>query len=403
MCLHRFCLAVLLCVASSASHAVCYGWSPSWTTGTYGSPEEVCAQRTYSAGINHAAPLYVNDDLYQCRYEYQGTIYDDSVYANRVEVTCGATCVLSAVGSEIHNITIGWGRSPVPDAQDLVGEPYSDSSVLVNVGGCVRQLDSVARCWRSQEPSAQGLYRVSCDFGAHSTGDASPTGVVSDPALDPSTAIMSCPGYVGEVNGRAQCVGTSEASPLPAQSGGVPPKGQEVGNPAAGTKPSSGQGSGDTGVSRTPTTGNGGNDGGGSSAAIPAPGTVGSTITVNVPPIDVPTCGLPGKPKCAIDETGTPDGHGVDGAVAAVGTAGSSLIDGISNVASPSSLGWTFSLGLPVPSCSNFSFFRPGGTWVVDVCANWLVNFLRLVWAWAFAVGCAVYCWRTVTSAVGGK
>lgn len=206
------------------------------------------------------------------------------------------------------NMTVGWARSPNADANDLVGSPAPNPGPYdYNDGACVGNISALNSCWRSQEPSAQGLYRLSCDYTMVVTGSSQTPG---DAASNPSTPDATCPGFVGEVNGKTVCVGTA-SSPLPADSP-APNKPTGAGNPSAGAKPANGEGSGSNGAGRTPTAGSGGNAGGPASAAVGRGGTGdrgedGEDGTA--------VCGAAPLPACAVkvDETGVPGESSADG------------------------------------------------------------------------------------------
>lgn len=203
------------------------------------------------------------------------------------------------------NRTEGWARGTNADADDVVSSVGPPQGIYdYNDGVCVGNITAIDRCYRSQEPTTQGLYRLSCDYTMVVTGEASGAG---DSAASPTTPNASCPGFVGEVNGKTVCVGTA-SNPLP--SNAAPNSPTVAGNPSAGVKPASGPGSGATGADRTPTTGSGGNTGGPASAAVGRGGT-GVRGEAGADGEDAKAvCGAPPLPSCnvKVDETGTPDG-----------------------------------------------------------------------------------------------
>lgn len=270
------------------------------------------------------------DDRCRATSTINGTTIYSSVYVTRSVSVCpadstltGANCVcdvgyeeqgsscvavsLCDVGkARTVNVTTGWARGSRPDANDIAIDYGLPPLHDYNDGVCVGNISQVDGCFRSQEPGANGLYRLSCDFTMIMTGDAMSSGDVNADALNP---IPSCPGFLGEINGKPACVGTA-SSPLPSDplpSGAPSP---QPGNPTAGEKPTTGEGSGSTGAGRTPTSGSGGNTGGPASAAVrpgwssPSPGE-----DTGQP------CGGPGQPICAVkvDETGTPSASSADG------------------------------------------------------------------------------------------
>lgn len=216
------------------------------------------------------------------------------------------------------NYTIGWARSANTDSRDFIGAlnfPNTDKAACIN--GCRASFDQTASAdvYRSQVPSPQGLYRISGDYTMIGGNIACAPGP-EDAPFNPTTPNMQCPGYVGEVNGVTVCVGNAD-KPIPGPEGESPKdktgKGEAKGNPSAGQKPSTGDGSGIGGSGRTPPNGNGGNPGGPAGAA--GGGTGGGTggDGEGEGEDDKKGCGLPGQPKCAIDETGTPDGKAAYG------------------------------------------------------------------------------------------
>lgn len=219
----------------------------------------------------------------------------------------GGVCVPGSPECEVgqgrtFNRTAGWARSPKADADDIVdfyGPPSSNYDY--NDGTCVGDLTGIDQCWRSQEPSAQGLYRLSCD---HTMVISGPSTSAGDANADPTTDNATCPGFVGQVNGKPVCVGTA-SSPLPAPVA-APDVPTGAGNPSAGPKPATGPGSGSNGAGRTPADGTGGNDGGPASAAVGAGGT-GPRSDGTEPTGEV--CGAAPLPPCnvKVDETGTPN------------------------------------------------------------------------------------------------
>ena len=256
----------------------------------------------------------------------------------------GASCV-SEPACEVGksrgvNHTVGWARSSRPDADDLAIKHDPINFFDYNDGLCVGTIASVDSCWRSQEPAANGLYRVSCDMTMVMTGDAMEPG---DPNADPLTPNPSCPGFLGEINGKPACVGTS-SSPLPSDP--RPDPSPQPGNPTAGEIPTVGEGSGTTGPDRTPSAGSGGNTGGPASAAV-RPG-----YTPPTPGEDTgQPCGGPGQPVCSvkIDETGTPtNANGIfDGAGSGVDEQ-SGILSGLLDTIESWDIGsWTWTFALP--------------------------------------------------------
>lgn len=242
----------------------------------------------------------------------------------------GSTCVphvnaCSAIAgtTSVFNRTAGYSRSnqgvthpPVmPDgtlsAPGYTGFPPSSSCV----NGCVRTLGNIVNSWSSSEPTSTGLYRISDDWEYIATATECSATTSETAAFDASKSVPACNGFLGEVNGKKQCVST-----VPNSGFVSPGKSTFVGNPAAG---SSG------GLAGIPATGgNGGNAGG---PAGPKDGSYrgsdGSVVSSTssgaaTGKVDTETgkeqaaCGAPGQPKCGIDESGTPGGTGDHGQAA---------------------------------------------------------------------------------------
>lgn len=118
-----------------------------------------------------------------------------------------------------------------------------------------------------------------------------------------------------------------------------------------------------------------------------------------VPKVDVETCGLPGKPACKIDETGTPTAGNLSSAESALATAQGVRVGEVGEAShNRGSLGWSFSLGLPVGTCVPFEYVSRIGTLTANPCTSSGVALWRALLAWACGAMAALYCWRSVTS-----
>lgn len=275
-------------------------------------------------------------------------------------VASSAACVPGELRT--FNRTTGWGRTASPDGEIIVD--YGLPPQTTNDGVCNGELADVVDCWRSQEPSAQGLYRLSCDFTMRVTSAF--TSGTPDNRSDPLTPDATCPGFVGEVNGKTVCVGTASA-PLPA--GAAPPaKPTRPGNPTAGVKPETGEGAG-TGAGRTPSTGNGGNLGGPASAAVGPSGT--GTRDPGDPEQGTEVCGAPPLPACnvKVDETGTPGAGDASGrfteATSALDAQTQALEGVIDEAAAIDTPGWSWSFSMPT-GCTALQM--PAFDMELDVC-----------------------------------
>lgn len=322
-----------------------------------------------------------------------------------------AACTPKMGQSTIVNFTVGYARTPDANDFDVVGTPnqlpasgnlcYQGCNVAASYGG------PGVSAFRSQTPTAQGLYRLSLDLPALQLGTACTADGGSSAPLRPDLPSPTCPGFVGEVNGKPGCYGTAN-SPVNVVPSDRPPVAPVAGNPAAGEKPASGEGSGTGSAGRTPTTGNGGNAGGPASAAVGgAGGGAGGTAASGAgtkPTEDGKeqvACGAPGQPKCGIDETGTPKGK-EDTAVADAQKTIKPLDDFVKNPTSflPTfpTINWAFTLPT---GCSPIALtaFDP---WLqsIDIC-TWLPMFhdlMSFIWVMGGIFGAIGTFWRNTFS-----
>lgn len=117
--------------------------------------------------------------------------------------------------------------------------------------------------------------------------------------------------------------------------------------------------------------------------ADPSPNTAPTTVTPPKPEsLEIETCGLPGKPKCQIDESGTkPDaGTTLDPAKTALDTAKDSAknaIDGASSMTAPT---WSFSFQLPT-GCAPYVTGLRGV--ILNVCEyqSKIHDLMSMIWA----------------------
>ena len=322
-------------------------------------------------------------------------------------VDANAACTPKAGRDTIVNFTVGYARTPDSADLDIVGPVnqfpasgelcYQGCKVGASVGG------PGVTAWRSQTPTAQGLYRLSMDLPAVHLGTVCTADGGSSAPLRPDLPSPTCPGFVGEINGKPGCYGTA-GSPVNVVPADRPPVAPVAGNPAAGQKPASGEGSGTGSAGRTPTTGNGGNAGGPASAAVGGPGGgAGGTAASNAgtkPTEDGKeqvACGAPGQPKCGIDESGTPkDYTGKDGLAewkaavdsnrAQIKDSGGGVFDGFA----------VFFSAPPVASCSPFDLPNDYGS--LDPCP--VVDGVRGVMAYIWALGALFLCIGWIREAI---
>lgn len=246
-------------------------------------------------------------------------------------------CAANKGKTTIINWTIGFTRSPDGDDTRIVGavNPWPSVGEVCNAG-CMSSGDPYnenSQAFKSQVPTAQGLYRLSMDIPVTNSGDTCTAGT-KDQAISPAAPEPQCPGYVGEVNGKLGCYGTA-AQPVNSVPSSTPPKPPIAGNPAAGAKAATGEGSGQGSSGRTPAAGSGGNAGGPTAAGVggkgggaggTAAGTGATTgqgntsgsVAKGPEGTEQAACGAPGQPVCAVkvDENGMPqagDATKVDG------------------------------------------------------------------------------------------
>jgi len=319
--------------------------------------------------------------------------------------TCVATPTCEVGLVKVFNITDGWKRTP-SDGFDGYVSGNGHPPVSMCDGSCGWSYSGAEMAWMSSTPTASGLYRSSTDSRYVSTGAPC---IGKSEAVDPQTVPPSCPGSVGEINGKTVCVGTA-ANPLPSVSatgrGGTP---QASGNPAAGAVPA-----GVSGAGRVPSTGTGGASGG--------PSGSGGGVVVNPGRSTAPgdgteqaACGAPGQPVCAVkmDETGTPNGDGTFTSLTnATNTAANQRDGAMASVLDSSGKDTSWGViptWLTNGSCSPTVLMtlpaKMGGTAVtLDICPHLpliytLMNFLWTVWTF-FAVVAMVF--RVTTSSGGG-
>lgn len=312
-------------------------------------------------------------------------------------VSQSAHCQDGAGQVSTMNVTLGWARSPLPNRQDHIGQIRMPSRVCAPVSGagsCSYSILDNSNQYRSQTPSAQGLYRISADVivvQSDQTCSATDDAV----SVNPDTPDMTCPGSVGTLDGKPYCAidpGTTGVEPVGKP--GVGTMTDDKGNPSAGAKPSTGEGSGTGGVGRTPATGNGGNSGGPASASSggtglkPGQAPPDGTTAKPADGKEQAACGAPGQPKCGIDETGTPSGKGdFDGANRGADETRDGWLAEIAKAKDLTSDGWTWTFQLP-SGCTPLEL--PAYNMSLDVCRFQPVihDIMSMVWLICTVMGC---------------
>lgn len=300
-----------------------------------------------------------------------GCVFTKGSSVNTVTAVVTGNCdQCQGLSPKTFNQTTGWKYSSSSSTNDFASGMSGGEPSTICDGQCAWTGTQAGQCYVSLVPSAQGLYRVSCDATYAPTG-ATCAGVTT--GFDPLAPPATCPGFVGEVNGQTVCVGT-QSNPLPTTTSPITTGTQvEPGNPTAGPKPTSGPGSGTDGPGRTPPTGNGGNAGGPVTAAVPpgtGTGTSTTPSTTGTGSVSFETCGLPGEPPCKIDETGTPKElpSGFGEAKSTIDSKQQEREDAIAGSSTKTAPGWTWSFSLPT-GCSPIaiSAFEPFLS-EIDVC-----------------------------------
>lgn len=308
---------------------------------------------------------------------------------------CPEHCADNAGTISTMNVTRGWARSSLANKADQLGTTNVVPSSICS-GLCKYSVLGNEEAYRSQTPSAQGLYRLSSDVTVIQT-DQSCTPGDADKVADPSTPDMSCPGQLGQLNGKPYCAITPGDNGV--EPNGTPGTGKSTddkGNPAAGEKPKEGEGSGTGGVGRTPTEGNGGNAGGPGGAAAGGTGTKpggkepDGTTDKPEEGKEQEACGAPGQKPCKIDEAGTPTGDAFkDKLQKAVEDAGKETKAGIEKASGLKADGWGFGFNFPA-GCAPFRLTALGVD--VDVC-RWqpmIHDLMSMVWLIS-TIGCCIY------------
>lgn len=357
--LHRWfavCVAALFWAVSLSAQAECYKYKPTGSTNANevadsigGVCNAIKLQRFPTpderVSIPHdpsSANPYGWCDIfnsYACYTNVPQCGYIGSVILERVTVDCGQP-VCQAGATATIPVQMGYGRfsaradgalwttsdgrnfiQPTPTLRTLLNGSGAntlpggtgglcDGRCMVVQDGAPPGSSSTDGWWNSKEPNAQGLYSLYRDFNVKQTGaQCSP----SDTMAMGAAGSQSCDGFVGQVNGKTVCV--AKETPAANQVPNVKVSGTTNGNgrftPEAG-KPTVGPNgefpglAGDKpGILDTSGTGSGGTSTPSTSTTVikDASGTTTGTSTTTY---DFQSCGLPGKPACKMDESGTP-------------------------------------------------------------------------------------------------
>lgn len=311
-------------------------------------------------------------------------------------------------------VLMGWGRAAARsdgalwqtmDGREFVSwmtgqaDPYREPPTTICDGSCTWVADGAASdFWREKLPNSNGNVGVYRQQGYTRTGG---TCTVKSPEVDAGQKGPACDGTLGTVNGKTYCA-QRQAAP--------------TGNPASNVQPKmTDTPVGSTPIQATDTTGglkqgpNGETPGrpgdtpglvdvsgtGRSVSSVPSTATAttqnpdGTTSTTTYK-IEIETCGVPGKPACKIDESGTPSGQGFgDQQVGALGQEMGkldSMLEGIKGTADKNTA-WTMPSWFTA-GCEPWNF----GTWdlplgqsipfAVDICTfrPYLDGALTFIW-----------------------
>lgn len=298
--------------------------------------------------------------------------------------------------------TVGWRRR-----DDSLGTPYYLADFVTPVNNT--RYPSVAAACQGAVGSYNSnrlltsLSTVSgggCKFNGDSIGWLGPTYVVPDGTEIPTERVSSQQEFIDAVAARSGWPSTSRIVEALEDAGRVGIK-TEVGplivtGPATSPGPISTKVNSDNTTTTTTTTYNHSYEGdkvttttntvtnitNTKTGALISTDTATTSPPPKPEPLEIETCGLPGKPKCQIDETGTkPDaGTTLDSAKTALDTAKDSAknaIDGASSMTAPT---WSFSFQLPT-GCAPYVTGLRGV--ILNVCEyqSKIHDLMSMIWA----------------------
>jgi hypothetical protein len=206
----------------------------------------------------------------------------------------------------------------------------------------------------------------------------------------------TCDGFQGEVNGVTKCISRqppvvqSSKTPAASYGGGSATASVSEGKTGPnGERPGKGtDSSGNPDISGTGTKSTGT-----STATTVATGS--GTATVTTTKIDLATCGLPGKPACKMDESGTPaKPTGLDIDTDAIGSAQQTRRDTITGASDKGMFSGfsSFFLVPPVASCEPIVMPTSQGVQIPSIDPCQTVDGIRGFMAWVWALGGLFLC-----------
>jgi len=319
-------VALLLLLSSLGAFALqnCTQYNTG-STGWFDSPGESCGAYVASLPSGYAAYMTSADaaHCYWASVTYPGWGISSQTTVTRTGLYCADPVCSAGVAMPI-NITLGYSghdngsdtprldylpsgaRNPTPNP------PTIPATLCVKQGSlsCVVTMGSGGGLWMSRQPTASGMYRISQDYSATTTGATCTQSSADGDLVDATKAApATCPGNQGYINGRPACVPKDSTVASPAPGSDSAP--HTEGNPTAATSPASAP------SARIPAVnGDGGNKGG---PTDPRDGTVvtptGTRLTSSsstvagtqtaTAGVEQLNCGAPGQAACRIDETGT--------------------------------------------------------------------------------------------------
>lgn len=400
-CWFRLLAALALLLGAFSAHAVIpatsgwsysAAWAPAYTGSGFGTKDAACLdfKSKWEAGTGGSL-RYDGWSGNSCDFyhgvsgtqRYVDLVAAESCPANSTSngagaCTCnsgsteqGGQCVVSQCAADAGKMTtlrmtVGYTRTGDDNDTKAIGPTFNPvTGGNVCSGGCSMQYADATKVWVSQAPTDNGLYRTSADIVYRNTGTPCTAGDnPADNSAKPDIAPPTCPGYVGEVNGKVGCFGTADKpvtpTALPQPSGQAP----QAGNPPAGPVPASGPGSASQ---PTPSTGNGGPAGGPAGAATGGKGgtgggtpsgTGGGRGGAGTTGDEATPCGATGQEKCnvKVDEAGTPTGGGTNftGANSQIQTNADNIGQAINQAHGMTAPAWSFSFQLPT-GCSAYN------------------------------------------------
>lgn len=364
----------------------------------------VCASRTQGPAYIYTDRTNVSNGAVSYNIQYNitpvsrcsdGSAPDTS---KPLEQQCGTPapqCPDAGTHAGTFNITTGWANGPTPDSPLQVTVVPSSSTVIhQSYGGCdIVNSGPPIKCYQSSQPSLTGLYRVSCDFQTQYTAAPAAEGSTD---INAPTPAPPCPGTSGTINGQPACLDSpsstpNDTTPTPTSGNPVPgnPNAPDSSPPSSSFDPTTGAGS--TSEPGSPGSAGGGSGGGGGGSGdgttVPVAGGSGSSGDgENTGPKE---CGTPGKPKCQIDESGTPKGTDTKITDEQVNSYVADRTEQMEKKQEGWDFGWT--LDLPQGACQPWTVGARGLSMTFDWCPYLEQMRALLGWFYMMITAVAIY------------